>query len=104
MSYVIKNEADFEKTVLQAPGVVAVFFWYPESGPCRFANPHVEKWASEFEGQLVVVKVNANEADELIYRFAVKSYPTMLFFKDGQEIDRGESYVSKGKFREVLAR
>ena len=81
------NEADFAATI-QAPGVVLVDLWAPWCGPCRVLGPLLEKAASDYAGQLKVVKVNVDAAPGISGGFGVQGIPTMLLMRDGNEVAR----------------
>jgi thioredoxin 1 len=78
------TDAAFEKAVLQSPVPVLVDFWAPWCMPCRMVAPSLEKLAKEYEGRLVVAKVNTDESPEWAIKYGVQGIPTMLIIKDGQ--------------------
>lgn len=109
MNPIIKpSAADFEQTVLQAPGVVAVLFWAPWNPACHAIIPTVEELAGEFEDRLVTAMVNIDEEQSLTERFNAGEIPMLLFFRNGQESDRLQGVlprpVLRDKFEEALAR
>jgi thioredoxin 1 len=81
----VTDEA-FEKAVLQSPIPVLVDFWAPWCMPCRMVAPSLEKLAKEYDGRLVVAKVNTDEQSDWAMRFGVRGIPTMLFMKEGQVV------------------
>ena len=70
-------------------------FWAPWCQPCRMLGPTIEKLAERYEGRLVVGKCNVDEVSELPMKFGVRNIPTLLFFKDGQLVDRLVGAVPK---------
>jgi thioredoxin 1 len=102
----VKDDA-FEETVLQSSLPVIVDFWAPWCGPCHMVAPILEEIAKEYAGQLIVAKVNTDEDPAWATRYGVRGIPTMLFIKDGQEIDRQVGAVPKqfivNKLAPVLA-
>ena len=93
------NEENFQSEVLQSHEPVLVDFWAEWCPPCHTITPVMEALASEFEGSAKVGKLDVEEIPALAERFAIRSFPSLLFFKDGKEVDRVTGVVSK----EVLA-
>ncbi len=101
------TDADFEQQVLQSETVVVVDFWAPWCGPCRAVAPILEELAGEYEGRMTVAKVNTDEQQRWPSQLGIMAIPTMIFFKDGKEVNRiqgaAPKRVLKAAFDEVLA-
>ena len=80
----LTNEA-FDKAT--ASGLAMVDFWATWCGPCKMLSPVIDGLADRCEGQVLVGKVNTDEQPELAIRFGVMSIPTVIFLKDGKEIE-----------------
>lgn len=87
MALVHFKQADFDAAVDAAP-LAVVDFWADWCGPCKMLAPTVEKLAADYEGKVLVGKVNVDEEPELARRFGVMSIPTLVYLKNGQEFDR----------------
>ncbi len=78
----------FEELVLKAPLPVMVDFWAPWCGPCRMVAPVVEDLAKNYGDRAVIAKVNTDENIKVAGQLGIMGIPTMILFKDGQEVDR----------------
>ena len=98
------NDANFETDVLQSSQPVLVDFWAPWCGPCRMLAPTVEEIAGEYQGRVVVGKVNTDEARNAAVKYRVQALPTLMLFKDGQVADSVMGAVPKHQITAMLNR
>ena len=84
MNTKILNQANFDETVNSGPQTVLVDFWAEWCGPCKMIAPVVEEIATERVGEVVVGKLNIDEAPELAQRYGITAIPTLIVFKNGQ--------------------
>lgn len=89
------TDANFEELVQNADKPVLVDFWAEWCGPCRMVGPVVERIAEAYESQAVVGKVDVDMNPETAMKFGIRSIPTLLFFKNGQLVDRVVGAVSQ---------
>jgi len=85
---IIMNSNSVSPESLRDKGVVFVDFWAPWCSPCRMVAPIIDQLADEFKGEAVVGKVNIDDNEDAAVRMGVSSIPTMIIFKDGQEVER----------------
>lgn len=82
------TDQSFEQEVLKSDTLTIVDFWAPWCGPCRMIAPVLDQIAEAFSGQIKIVKLNVDENSATARRFGIVSIPTLLFFKDGEQVDK----------------
>ena len=95
------TENTFNAAISAAP-LALVDFWATWCGPCKIVGPVVEKLASDYDGRALVGKVEADSETALSERFGISSIPTLIFFKNGAEIERIVGVVPEAALREIL--
>ena len=95
------NKESFDAALAEGK-LMMVDFWAVWCGPCRMLAPMVDDLAEKYAGKVVVDKVNVDEEQELAIRYGVMSIPTVIFFKDGKEIDRKVGVMPPEAFTKVL--
>ncbi|MDJ0723526.1 MAG: thioredoxin [Prochloraceae cyanobacterium] len=89
------TDNNFETEVINSDIPVVVDFFAPWCGPCRVMNPIVKDIAAEFDGVVKVGKLNIDDCEAIATQYRIEAIPTLLFFKDGKEIDRVAKLISQ---------
>ena len=96
------SEEGFDKALAQ-PGLLVVDFWADWCGPCKMLGPVIEQLAADYDGKAVVGKVNVDDEPDLAQRYGIMSIPTVMFFKDGKEIDKKIGVMPPQEFVKTIA-
>ncbi len=88
--------------LLQDSKLVIVDFWATWCGPCRMLSPILDELEEEMADKISVVKVNVDDADEVAAQYRIMSIPTLLFFKNGQVVDKTVGAMPKPALAEKI--
>lgn len=88
MAAVHFSDDDFATNVLKSDKPVLVDFYAQWCGPCKMAAPIIDELADQFADEVLVGKVDVDQAQAVAAEYGVMSIPTMIVFKDGKEVER----------------
>ena len=95
------KDSNYEE--LAADGKLLVIdFWAEWCGPCRQIGPFVDELAAQYEGQVTIGKYNVDEGDEISGEYGIRNIPTLLFFKDGQLVDKHVGSANKAQLEDKV--
>ena len=89
------TDSNFDELVLKSDKPVLVDFWAEWCGPCRMVGPSVEELSKEYEGKAVIGKMNVDNNPNVSMQFGIRNIPALLYFKNGQVVDKQIGVVPK---------
>jgi len=99
----VASAAEFDELVRSSPLPVVVDFWAAWCGPCRAVAPELEKLSSERAGKVIVAKVDTDALPDVAGRFAIRSIPTLIAFRNGTESKRVSGAMPASAIAQQLA-
>ena len=91
------TDANFDELVNSGKRMV-LDFWAEWCGPCRMVGPIVDELATEYEGKVIIGKIDVDNNDDVVSQFGIRNIPTILFFKDGVVVDKQVGAAPKATF------
>lgn len=101
MAVVHFSKEGFEKAKAQG-GIMLVDFWATWCGPCKMIAPVIEQLAVQYEGKVIVGKVDVDQETDLAREYGVMSIPNAILFKDGKEVDRKVGVMPASAYSQAL--
>ncbi len=95
-------EEEFKEKVLDSKIPVIMDFYADWCGPCRALSPTIEKVAKEYEGKLSLVKVDCDECEDLSRDMEIKSIPTIIIMKNGEQIGKNVGYMTETQLKKFI--
>lgn len=95
------TDANFAELVNSGKPMV-LDFWAEWCGPCRMVSPIIDELSHEYEGRVTIGKMDVDSNDAVVGQFGIRNIPTIIFFKNGQVVDKIVGATSKDKFVEKI--
>jgi thioredoxin 1 len=90
------TDANFKEKVLDSDKLTVIDFWAEWCGPCRAITPVIEELAKEYDGKVVIGKLNVDHNPQVSMNYGITSIPSILFVKGGQVVDKIVGAQPKG--------
>ena len=104
MSNSIKHvtDASFESDVLKSDIPVLVDYWAEWCGPCKMIAPILDEAAKQYEGRVMIAKLNVDDNPDTAAKFGIRGIPTLMLFKDGKAAATKVGAMSKSQLTAFL--
>jgi thioredoxin 1 len=96
------NDQNFFEMIKSSDKLVLVDFWAPWCAPCKQLAPELEDASNDLAEKIVVFKINIDENPEAPSRYSVRGIPTILFFRNGELVNRQIGVIPKSKLYEKI--
>lgn len=102
MENVIKVTEINSQEILKENELVLLDFHASWCGPCKSLNPIIDELASDNDGKIKIGKVDVDESGEIALSYGVRGIPTIIFFKNGKEVDKVVGLKTKSEFQDKI--
>jgi len=96
------TDTNFEQSVIKAAQPVVVDFWAEWCGPCRRLAPTIDELAIDYDGRVVIGKLNVDENPAIQSRFSIMGIPTVLIFKGGEIVEQIVGLADKAALKKLI--
>jgi len=96
------TDDEFDSTVINNDLPCLVDFWAPWCGPCKAIGPVIDELAAEFDGKIVITKMNVDDNPSTPGKFGIRAIPTLILFKGGEVVDKVTGAVGKPQLIELI--
>ena len=100
MTYEV-TDSNIQQLLASAQPVV-IDFWAPWCGPCKMMLPIVDELAKQYDGKVVIGKLNVDDNPDTCEQFGIMNIPTMLFFKNGELVNRHVGACRKADLENII--
>ena len=95
------TDANFAETLQEGKPMV-LDFWAEWCGPCRMVSPIMDELAEDYAGRVNIGKMNVDENNDIVAQYGIRNIPTVLFFKNGEPVEKKVGALPKNKLKELF--
>jgi thioredoxin 1 len=96
------TDNNFDDSVIKSSVPVLVDFWAEWCGPCRRLAPTVDELATDYDGRVIVGKLNVDDNPNVAFRYSIRGIPTLLLFKGGQIVEQIVGLADKASLKKAI--
>ena len=96
------SDGEFETSVIKNEKLALVDFWADWCQPCKQLAPTIEELAEEYDGKVLVTKLNVDENPQTATKYGIRGIPTLLLFKKGQVVQQMVGVKPKAEIKKLI--
>jgi thioredoxin 1 len=96
------TDNNFQQEVLDRKGVTVIDFWAEWCGPCRMIAPIIENLSKDYKDKALIGKVDVDNNPEISFKYGIRSIPTIIVIKDGQEVKRHVGVTTQDHLAKII--